>query len=158
MRTIFTFLLICFSSSTLLAQAPATLKPTDDAVPASTNYSQQSPVRIHNTTGSALVPCESIYKEHPAEDYKIVKKDFSRKIEPTTTGTVDAPVKLWSDIGVSILLEVVPSYGIRVTVFEDDSPNTYKTLDDVTILKTYLEPYNRSIILEVQPDYSILFK
>lgn len=158
MRTFFTFLLICFGSSTILAQAPATLKPTDDAIPASTTYNQQSPVRVYNATGAVLVPCRSIYKEHAVEDYKIVKKDFFRKIEPTTTGTVHAPVQLWSDIGISILLEVVPSYGIRVTVFEDDSPNTYKTLDDVNILKSYLEPYNRSIILEVQADYSILFK
>lgn len=158
MRTIFTFLLICFSATTLFAQAPATLKPTSDAYPASSNSTQKTPVKIYNATDAVLVPCQSIYKEHPVEDYKIVKKDFSRQIEPTATRTVDAPIQLWSDIGISILIEAIPSYGIRVIIFENDDPNTFKTVDDVKILKSYFEPYSSATILEIQADYSILFK
>lgn len=158
MRTLFTFLLICFSTYSLVAQAPAKQETPSDAIHIRSISSKKSPVRIYNATDAVLVPCQAIYREHPVQDYKIVKKDFFHKIDPTTTKAVDAPIQLWSEIGVSILIEVVPSRGIRVTVFEDQDPNTYKSLNDVKILKRYLEPYNRSLILEVQPDYSILFK
>jgi hypothetical protein len=158
MKTLFAFLFLCFGSLQAFAQAPAQKQTSCTDISAGAASYQKVPVRIYNATGNTLVPCKAIYKEHPIQDYKIVQKDFFRKIDPSTTRTLDGPLQLWSDIGVSVFIEAIPSYGMRVTVFEDQDPNTYKTMDEVEVLKTYFEPYSRATILEIQPDFSILFK